>query len=219
MRLAWPVCSHYTTAGAVMARRRIAWVHPRSMSAFTPGFSSSKLFEHLLDGSLLMTRKRVRTPEMEAYSRIGMELGQHFHEIISTLLLSMPIPDNLSQMEQGVRQAMLKLGNTLLSDWLALQNNQYPAQTVPCSCGMQAPYREMREGVLFTALGRVTYRRAYYLYDACHEGHYPLDERLGLRPGEISVDLERLTGFTGTHLPFGLSIAAPCLPRVVRVRN
>ena len=35
-----------------------------------------------------MSRKRVRTPEMEAYSRIGMELGQHFHEIISALLQS-----------------------------------------------------------------------------------------------------------------------------------
>jgi len=152
-----------------------------------------------------MTRKRVRTPEMEAYSRIGMELGQHFHEIISTLLLSMPIPKDLSQMEQGVRQAMLKLGNTLLTDWLALQNDQYPAETVPCRCGAQAHYREMREGVLFTTLGRITYRRAYYLCDGCHQGGYPLDERLGLRPGEISADLERLTGLTGAHLPFAHS--------------
>jgi hypothetical protein len=166
-------------------------VHLRSVSDFGPGSSSSKLFAHSLDGGSPMTRKRVRTPEMEAYSRIGMELGQHFHEIISTLLLSMPIPDNLSQMEQGVREAMLKLGNTLLTDWLALQNDQYPAETVPCHCGAQAPYREMREGVLFTTLGRVTYRRAYYLCDGCHQGSYPLDERLGLRPGEISADLAR----------------------------
>ena len=152
-----------------------------------------------------MTRKCVRTPEMEAYSRIGMELGQHFHEIISTLLLGMPVPGNLSQMEQGVRQAMLKLGNTLLADWLALQNCPYPAESVPCRCGAQTHYREMREGVLLTTLGRVTYRRAYYLCDACHQGTYPLDERLGLRPGELSADLERLTGLTGAQLPFAHS--------------
>ena len=152
-----------------------------------------------------MARKRVRTAEMEQTSRIGMEIAQHFHEIIGTLLLSMPIPDSLSQMEEGVRDAMLRLGRTFLTSWLDLQNNPYPPETMSCRCGAQARYREMRDGVLVTALGRVTYRRAYYLCDACHQGTYPLDERLGLRPGEISADLERLTGFTGAQLPFAHS--------------
>jgi hypothetical protein len=114
----------------------------------------------------------------------------------------MPSPDSLSQMEQGTRQGMLEVGRMLLTAWLAVRNSPYPADTIPCPCGASAHYREMREGVLLTTLGRVTYRRAYYLCDACHEGTYPLDERLGLRPGAISADLERLTALTGAHLPF-----------------
>jgi hypothetical protein len=115
----------------------------------------------------------------------------------------MPAPDDLSQMERDVRAAMLKLGNLLLTDWLALQNPSYPPETIACACGGQAAYKEMRDGVLFTALGRVSYRRAYYRCLACHEGTFPLDERLGLRPGELSAELEDLAACTGAHLPFG----------------
>jgi hypothetical protein len=56
--------------------------------------------------------------------------------------------------------------------------------------------------VLHSVLGRVEYRRAYYLCPACHQGGYPLDERLGLRPGELSAEMESLTGMTGAQLPF-----------------
>jgi hypothetical protein len=75
---------------------------------------------------------------MEAYSRIGMELGQCFHEIINALLLSMPTSNDLNQMEPGVRQVMFKLGNMLLADWLAAQRGEYPSGTVPCPRGAQA---------------------------------------------------------------------------------
>jgi site-specific DNA-adenine methylase len=80
-------------------------------------------------------------------------------------------------MEQGVREAMLKLGNFLLANWLTLQNDRYPAQTIPCRCGDPAHYREMREGVLFTLLGRIVYRRAYYLCDNCYCGTYFTNNR------------------------------------------
>jgi len=142
---------------------------------------------------------------MQDPSRLGMEFGQHVQDTISQLLLGNISPKSLSAMEQGVREAMLKLGNFLLANWLTLQNDRYPAETIPCRCGGTAHYREMREGVLFTLLGRVVYRRAYYLCDNCHCGTYPLDERLGLRPGELSAELESLSGMTGATLPFGQS--------------
>lgn len=149
-----------------------------------------------------MARRQPKGIDTTEVSRLGLELGEKFHEILKTLLGQMPMPDNLSQMERDVRAAMLKLGNLMLSNWLALQKPDYPAPTVPCHCGSAAIYKEMREGVLLTILGRVTYQRAYYLCPVCHHGFYPLDDRLGLRPGEISAELEDLTACTGAHLPF-----------------
>jgi len=140
---------------------------------------------------------------MEDISRLGMEFGQYVHQVTYDLLTSDPTPRSLSEMEQGIRESMLKLARYLLSNWLALQNDRYPPDTHLCPCGAQAHYREMREGVLFTVVGRITYRRAYYLCDTCHQGTYPLDDRLGLRPGELSAELESLSALTGVQMPFG----------------
>jgi hypothetical protein len=139
---------------------------------------------------------------MEDISRFGMQFGQYVQQVTFDLLTSTPQPDSLSQMERNVREAMLKLTNYLLSNWLALQNEHYPPATVACRCGATAQYRDQREGVLFTVVGRIVYRRAYYVCDTCHQGTYPLDERLGLRPGELSAELESLSALTGVQLSF-----------------
>lgn len=46
-------------------------------------------------------------------------------------------------------------------------------------------------------------KRAYYLCEACHKGHFPLDDELGLRPNALSAELSRLAAMTGVQLPFG----------------
>ncbi|MBU0494988.1 MAG: ISKra4 family transposase [Chloroflexi bacterium] len=136
-------------------------------------------------------------------SHLGLEFGQQVYQIIADLLTDTVSPASLSAMEHGVRETLLKLGNFLLSTWLALQNQRYPDPTIPCRCGATAQYREMRPGVLITLLGRIAYRRAYYLCATCQEGTYPLDHRLGLRPGQMSAALEDLAAQTGVQLPFG----------------
>ena len=105
-------------------------------------------------------------------------------------------------MERRVRQALLQIGQFLLGAWLALQDGPYPASTIRCRCGGSAEYQFKREGVLLTLLGSIHYRRAYYVCPRCHAGTYPLDERLGLRPGELSAELESLVGMTGAQTPF-----------------
>ena len=102
-----------------------------------------------------MARRQPKGIDTTEISRLGLEIGQKFHDILKDLLGRMPMPDNLSQMEQDVRAAMLKLGNLMLTNWLALQNPTYAPETAPCHCGMQASYKEMRDGVLLTALGRI----------------------------------------------------------------
>lgn len=138
---------------------------------------------------------------MSEMARLGQEFGQHVQKVTYELLLG-GTPQSLSEMERRVRQALLRIGQFLLGAWLALQEGPYPAATIRCRCGGDAEYQFKREGVLLTLLGNTRYRRAYYVCPKCHTGTYPLDERLGLRPGELSAELESLLGMTGAQTPF-----------------
>jgi hypothetical protein len=142
---------------------------------------------------------------MSYIAKLGQEFGQYVVQVTGQLLLSHQHPKSLSEMEHQIREMLLKLGQFLLGAWLAMQEEPYPAESIPCSCGGQAKYRFRREGVLYTILGTIKYQRAYYLCPTCHTGQYPLDNKLGLRPGEMSAELESLTAMTGAQLPFGQS--------------
>jgi hypothetical protein len=133
-------------------------------------------------------------------SKLGMEFGQHVMQVTQELLMS--TPRSLSEMERRLREALLRIGQFLLAAWVTLQEGPYPPQRIACRCGGEAEYRCKREAVLLTLLGRVTYKRAYYVCARCHQGVSPLDERLGLRPGELSAELESLVGMTGALMTF-----------------
>jgi hypothetical protein len=140
---------------------------------------------------------------MSSIARLGQEFGQYVFQLTSELLTKTVQPKSLSEMERGIRQVLMKLGQFLMGSWLALQENAYPEKTRPCpQCGQEATYQYKREGTLLTLVGQVSYRRAYYLCAECHKGHYPLDDQLGLRPGELSAEMESLTAMTGVQLPF-----------------
>jgi hypothetical protein len=140
---------------------------------------------------------------MNNIAKLGQEFGQYMIQLTSELFVGSGQPRSLSEMEHKIREMLLKVGQFLLSSWLALQETAYPAECVACPhCGGQASYQFKRKGSLLTILGQVEYKRAYYLCAACQKGHYPLDDQLGLRPGQISAELESLTGMTGAQLPF-----------------
>lgn len=127
-------------------------------------------------------------------------LSEQRHEEIVRQIKS---PTSLSEMEQQIRQVMHWVGNKLVwvwLMWLSIPDNAVP-QTCP-HCWGQAKYKERRSGVLRTVFGEVHYRRGYYLCATCHQGHYPLDEQLGLRPNEMSAEVERLAAYVGVQMPF-----------------
>jgi hypothetical protein len=112
--------------------------------------------------------------------------------------------ESLSEMEDTLRRLLFKMGNILLGLWLRWLNPRYSEPIVVCPhCGKQANYQRKRQGKLQTMFGPVWYQRAYYTCAACQQGHYPLDERLGLRPNAMSAEVERLAGQTGVQMPFG----------------
>lgn len=139
---------------------------------------------------------------MQSGIQLGQVFGRQVMQLTTELLLQPEQPSSLSHMERGIRAMLVELGGLLLGAWLVMLEEPYPAQSVPCACGGEATYQFQREATLLTIMGQVTYKRAYYLCPQCHEGVYPLDERLGLRPGQMSAELEKLGGMTGAQLPF-----------------
>jgi len=141
---------------------------------------------------------------MKTITELGQEFGQYLMKLASELFLSSGGAKSLSEMERKVRAMLLKVGQFLLTTWLALQIEKYPEKVVTCIyCGAGSEYQYQRAGTLLTIVGQVHYKRAYYRCPYCHRGHHPLDISLGLRPGQISAELESLSGMTGVQLPFG----------------
>jgi hypothetical protein len=112
---------------------------------------------------------------------------------------------SLSAMEVAVKGMLHEVGNALMSEWLNAQDGKYPADTQACACGHEATYVRRRDGVSLTLLGRVSYRRAYYVCPHCHQGQYPLDERLGIRPGQMSDEVVKVAALVGVEDAYGSS--------------
>lgn len=111
---------------------------------------------------------------------------------------------SLSEVEQEIRRQMIEAGRQALGTYLQKQRPKYPDSTTTCQhCGEKCRYVRIRSGRLHTILGQVEYERAYYLCEGCHQGTYPLDKSLGLRPNQMSAELERLGGMIGVETSFG----------------
>jgi hypothetical protein len=113
---------------------------------------------------------------------------------------------SLSEMEKGLKAALQEVGGEALEHWLAAQTPQYPADEAECPhCGAQAHYVRWREGMSITLLGRVTYRRPYYECPRCRRGHCPLDEALGIAPGQMSDEVQQVAALLGANTSFARS--------------
>ena len=103
------------------------------------------------------------------------------------------------KLEHLIREVVQEIGNVLVPACLARLQGRYPAKSVPCDCGGRSDYVCQRKGVLISVFGRTEYRRAYYLCKRCHQGQYPLDRQLGLRPGQVSVALAHFRQLRESH--------------------
>jgi len=113
--------------------------------------------------------------------------------------------ESLSAMEVAVKEMLHEVGGEVMRQWLEGQDAKYPADERACGCGETAAYVRRREGVTLTLSGRVHYRRAYYVCESCHGGHYPLDERLGIHPGQMSEEVVKVAALLGVEDAYGSS--------------
>lgn len=111
---------------------------------------------------------------------------------------------SLQAMEQALQSTLQAVGQSVLRGWVERQEAKYPADSLPCACGQVGRYERRRQAVTLTLQGRVSYRRAYYRC-ACGQGWCPLDERLGIEPGQMSAQLRDVATLLGVTDAFGSS--------------
>ena len=112
---------------------------------------------------------------------------------------------DLRDLEMATVAAMKRVEQRFLCLLIEACQPAQPAETIACRCGGTAAFVRHREGTVITLMGQVRVSRAYYLCDDCHEGTYPLDEKLGFCAGGLSAALQEALAMTGVHLPFGLA--------------
>lgn len=142
---------------------------------------------------------------MEFITYLQQRLGEQVSEIIGEYEGEIAAND-LSEIEVAVKEMTHQLGNTIIQQVLEAQEPRYPADERTCPhCGESATYQRRRTGMVITLQGRVYYRRSYYVCRHCGQGHYPLDERLGIQAGHMSREVIQVAALVGAHDAFGAS--------------
>jgi hypothetical protein len=99
-----------------------------------------------------------------------------------------------------VRSAMHQAGAATLTELLRFP---VPEQrTIPCPCGKQARYLELRSKTMLTAVGTVEVLRPYYLCPHCHKGQFPVDQELDIVHTEFSPGVRRMQALVGQDASF-----------------
>jgi hypothetical protein len=102
----------------------------------------------------------------------------------------------------AVRSAMHQAGAEALSQLLQFEVPAAEQRKIPCGCGGQAHYREMRSKTILTAVGQVTVQRPYYLCRQCRQGQLPADRELDIENAEQSPGVRRMQALVGQEAPF-----------------
>jgi hypothetical protein len=125
----------------------------------------------------------------------------------------------------ALRTALHHAGASTLSQLLRFRGPAEPQRSVPCSCGHQARYRELRSRRVLTALGAVEITRPWYLCPHCHQGQFPADQQLDIDHTEFSPGVRRMQALVGQDASFdhgreqmtllaGLEVTAKSVERV-----
>jgi hypothetical protein len=109
---------------------------------------------------------------------------------------------DLEAVEMGFRAALHQAGAAALTQLLQFAVPAADQRSIPCPCGHQALYRELRSRRLLTALGEVELSRPYYLCPHCHQGQFPADVELDIEHTEFSPGVRRMQALVGQDAPF-----------------
>lgn len=110
----------------------------------------------------------------------------------------------VSEIETEIRQRLRELGQITLG--MVLTSQEPPSEReIMCECGGQMRYQRRRMAKVLSVFDWVEYERRYYAGCQCGRGKAPLDEKLGLEPGQVTAGLAALIGLAGSELAFEYS--------------
>jgi hypothetical protein len=109
---------------------------------------------------------------------------------------------DLEAIEMAVRSAMHHAGATALTELLQFPVPAASQRTLPCPCGHQAAYQELRSKPVLTVVGQVNVSRPYYLCLHCHTGQFPADVELDIENTGVSPGVSRMQAVVGQEAPF-----------------
>ncbi len=108
----------------------------------------------------------------------------------------------------AVRSAMHHAGASALTELLQFPEPPADQRTVPCPCGHQASYRDIRSKPVLTAVGAAKVSRPYYLCSHCHAGQFPADVELDIENAEVSPGVRRMQAVVGQEGPHSITAAS-----------
>ncbi|HEY6293483.1 MAG TPA: ISKra4 family transposase [Terriglobia bacterium] len=109
---------------------------------------------------------------------------------------------DLEATEMARRSALHRAGAAALTELLQFPAPAADQRAIPCACGEQAHYHELRAKPVLTAVGPVEVSRPYYLCPRCHAGQFPADRELDIEDTEFSPGVRRLQAMVGQEAPF-----------------
>ena len=131
-------------------------------------------------------------------------LAQQLAEIVSAELMNAEEDVTVRDLETGLRRRLQEMGRLALGEVLS-QADVDPARNMACDCGGVLQYQRRRCAKVLRVFGWVEYQCAYYAGCDCGRGKAPLDEKLGLAPGQVTAGLATLLGMAGVELAFDYS--------------
>jgi len=109
---------------------------------------------------------------------------------------------DLEATEMALRSALHHAGATALSELLQFSFPASAPRSIPCPCGQQAGYQELRSKPVLAVVGKITVSRPYYLCAHCHRGQFPADVELDIDHTEFSPGVRRMLATVGQDAPF-----------------
>jgi hypothetical protein len=97
---------------------------------------------------------------------------------------------------------MHQAGAMALTQLLQFEQPDTDHLQVPCLCGHQARFREMRSKSFLSVVGMVKVCRPYYHCAHCSKGQHPVDGELGIAGLESSPGVRRMESIVGSEMPF-----------------
>src|SRR5207253_1721990 len=143
-------------------------------------------------------------PEKKTTEAIRREIAREIEQLLRIVFSGFRKTGRLDMeaIEMAVRSAVHRAGAAALTELLQFAAPATGHRSIPCSCGQQAHYRELRSKLILTVVGEVKISRPYYLCPHCHAGQFPADDELDIRDTEFSPGVRRMQAVVGQEAPF-----------------